>query len=498
MMDVAREIWHRDRGEGGNLRRGLAVFAPLVVLALLAWAPAVWAKPDWVHGGAGAATCSSAEQCHPSMGGRSDATCTSCHPEFVSPSGKWCWSCHRPGQDLSSQNWAAGACTQTCHMFTETDDDDCESCHGGYWGSFSHGSRPHGGADSAPCTSCHAVSKSIVNGSASPHHGGKVPDVGDCAACHNGQQGSAKVGHAGKPCATCHDGMDIPKTPILCNICHSPTTYGTEDCVKCHGSEQIHSEDPGSKQKTCTACHADKTSGHYPGLGTCTTCHQDAGSFHHLGATPTPVDQCATCHKDKQPHDGIKDCEFCHDGMDRPDQQKVCGQCHSFGDKVLPECTVCHSKAGMSKHDQVHSTTPGAGVTCVTCHKPHYVDLGACDTCHAQTPLMHHGAAKVQASAMTLTAKPISVKKRGKALLSGVLTSGGQPQATQSVTLQALPRGAKKYKTVTTLTTGADGGFSLTVKPVKTTVYRATWKSAGSTSTLVVSPAAAQATVRVK
>ena len=483
---------------GASLRRTVVVLAPLVILVLLACAPAVWAQPGWEHGGATAQTCSTPEGCHPLMGDRTNLTCTKCHPDFTAPQGRYCWTCHAPGEDISAQDWNAGACTQSCHLFSDGGGDDCAECHGGYSVAFSHGTTPHGGADSAPCTSCHAVSKSIVNGSASPHHGGKLPDVGDCESCHNGQQASAQVGHAGLACTSCHNGMDRPAVPATCNKCHAAKTYGTGNCVQCHGTEQIHSKDPGAKQKQCSTCHADKTTGHYPGLGTCTTCHKDAGAYHHQGAAPTPVDQCATCHKDKQSHDGIKDCGFCHDGMNRPDQSVVCSQCHQFGDKKLPECTVCHSKQGMTKHDQVHSSTPGAGVTCATCHKPHYVELGACATCHAETPLMHHGAARVQASAMTLAATPKAVKKRGKAVLTGVLTSGGKPQEAQPVVLQALPKGAKKYKTVTTLTTGADGGFSATVKPVKTTVYRAVWQSTGSTSTLVISPAGAGVMVRVK
>ena len=431
------------------------------------------------------------------MGDRLNVTCTKCHPDFTAPQGKYCWTCHAPGEPIESQDWQGGACTQTCHLFTDGGG-DCDACHTVYSSPFGHGPKPHGGADSAPCTSCHAVSKSILNGSASPHHGGKLPDVGDCESCHNGQQGSAQVSHAGLACTSCHNGMDRPAVPATCNKCHSSATYGTGNCVQCHGAEQVHSKDPGAKQKSCTTCHSDKTTGHYPGLGTCTTCHKDAGSYHHLEAEPTPVDQCATCHKDKQSHDGLKDCTFCHDGMNRPDQQQVCGQCHTFGDKVLPECTVCHSKQGMSKHDQVHSSTPGAGVTCATCHKPHFVEVGACETCHAQTPLMHHGAAKVQSSTMTMTARPATVKKRGKVVLAGALLSGGQPQASQPVTLQAQTQGSKRFKTVATLTTGADGAFTTTVKPVKTTVYRAVWKSAGSTSTLVISPASATARVRVK
>ena len=66
--------------------------------------------------------------------------------------------------------------------------------------------------------------------------------------------------------------------------------------------------------------------------------------------------------------------------------------------------------------------------------------------------------------------------------LSGKTSSGN---AGDSVVVTSRPFGASSVQQVATVTTGAGGDFSLSVKPTIETVYTATWKSASSQSITV-------------
>ena len=85
---------------------------------------------------------------------------------------------------------------------------------------------------------------------------------------------------------------------------------------------------------------------------------------------------------------------LCHSDMDQPPCRP------SARSATSPEVRERHvhvvpQHAGLTGREQVHTATPGAGVSCASCHGAHYADLGACPRPPRPVPEAHHGVVAV-------------------------------------------------------------------------------------------------------
>ena len=249
----------------------------------------------------------------------------------------------------------------------------------------------------------------------------------------------------------------------------------------------------------CATCHA----GHYQSLGVCETCHPDPQTFHHGTAVARPLTDCVGCHDggiaSAKPSHGAVACSTCHGGMAAASVPVVCNGCHFAKRFGAGTCTACHSPAGLIGREQVHTTTPGGGITCSSCHTAHNADLGSCTSCHGLVPEAHHGVAAITAAVLTLQAAPRSVQSGAAAVVSGSLAdAAGSPLQGAEVLLQQRRLGDGTFSDAATLFTGADGSFSWPVQPVASTEYRVVHRGSwAGASTTVRRPAIAKATLHV-
>jgi plastocyanin len=98
------------------------------------------------------------------------------------------------------------------------------------------------------------------------------------------------------------------------------------------------------------------------------------------------------------------------------------------------------------------------------------------------------GVITVQAApggTVTITARPGIIRYGGASTLSGALSN---QRVGESVRIEAQVCGGSSFATVATVTTTTGGAWTLAVRPLKNTVYRARWRNATS----------ANATVRVR
>lgn len=306
-------------------------------------------------------------------------SCTSlCHSGFAVAPGatvdgrfsQACWSCHEPGQDTSGFASPSSACSQECHLYTPVSKS--------YDVPYSHGTDPHPGA-AAPygaCLDCHSTSVSWNAAGASPHHDGVDSQAPSCTDCHDGVTAGAQQSHDGASCEGCHEGMNLPPVPTACTRCHSATTFGTQDCTRCHAT-QVHDTTPNVG--SCTSCHTEGYQKHAGALQ-CTTCHTNTAKFHHATATPV-VKKCRSCHAMK--HAGARvsgrRCADCHKGSAPPVKPRAQ---HSSKIKKRFVCTGCHAK-------KLHAKAEGARTTCRSCHRSKFhrsqprVASSACLKCHS-------------------------------------------------------------------------------------------------------------------
>ncbi len=293
------------------------VLLAAVVVALAFTASPASAFSNWQHDGA-----IGCESCH-SQGTPTDAVCTGCHAGFQAYPGDTCWSCHAPGQDTSTLSSPSSACTQECHLWN--------SAQKAYTIPFTHGANPHLGS-TPECLDCHAVSDSVFDPGASPHHSGKATGFDKCSACHSSQQK-----HAGKvACASCH------KNAQAFHL-YQASSPGFKKCGSCHTKKHAGKKVPQSKCAQChkgtsgrPAQHSSKVTKKY----VCSGCHSKAL---HASKVSRAVKSCRTCHKTKyhasQPTPGNSTCTKCHGSAAR----------HANGYR----CTLCHRRA-------VHNSRPSA------------------------------------------------------------------------------------------------------------------------------------------
>jgi hypothetical protein len=129
--------------------------------------------------------------------------------------------------------------------------------------------------------------------------------------------------------------------------------------------------------------------------------------------------------------------------------------------------------------DQIHAKDPKAA--CGACHKkPHYENLGGCDTCHGSHAQVHHGQAQLADTTLRFVLSKKRVKKGTRIRVGGTLSGVAGPLAGQKVLLQARTSSSKPYVTVSTLTTKEDGRYGRTLKVRKATLYRVVWKAEGA------------------
>ena len=297
--------------------------AAVALLATAAIALALTAAPasaftEWQHDGATGCVCHTIANGTPT-----DATCVTCHSGFKSYPGMTCWSCHAPGQDTSTLSSPSSACSQGCHLWSETQKD--------YVTPFAHGANPHLGSTSA-CLDCHPTSVSWSDPGSSPHHQGTAPGFSQCGECHTTQQN-----HVGK---------------VACASCHTDAT----------AFHLYQASSPGFTQ--CGSCHAMKHAGHKVQPGKCAGCHQGTGGLPvQHSSTVTKKFVCGGCHSNKlharAVSTAVKSCRTCHSGKYHAAQRLpgkgVCTKCHTSAARHANgfQCTLCHLRA-------VHATRPRA------------------------------------------------------------------------------------------------------------------------------------------
>lgn len=491
--------------ERAGLRAAGRVVAPalLVVALWLAAAPAASAYRDWSHATAiGKRSC--AVGCHAEQP-PTNATCTGCHQGFKAGPGQWCWTCHQPGQNTSAWQLGTG-CTTSCHLWTEITDPP------GYTTGFAHAAEAHLGASDygKTCTDCHRASLGAASPGGSPHHDGAEATSPSCAECHDGTIAASPPGHDsfGDVCTACHNGMDRPSGD--CAACHTgnegssvPQVDFTNDLAcadaACHGGVDVHADTPVTGLP-CTTCHT----GHYAAFAACEDCHLGPEAYHHGTTAARDLVDCEGCHDGtsgvaRVSHATLT-CVICHSGMSRPPAPEVCLQCHfrtRFGTDM---CTTCHSVDGLTGSEQVHTATPGTGLTCGSCHDEHHTDLGSCGSCHARPPEVHHGTTANSETVLTLRALPDGALGAGSpALLAGSLAGEDGPLAGATVQLQMRRLGGSAFTELTTLYSGVDGEFSYEVRPVCGTEYRAVFRGSSWVKPVVTvqQPALERVTVKV-
>ena len=427
----------------------------------------------------------------PSAHGEYGSDCASCHDGMNRPAAD-CAACHSKPQG-------------TLPAVTSTNPLTCAdaSCHGKI---KNHAGTPIRSA----CTTCHKTHYETLGDCTTCHtdpvrfHHGTTEAIplAECAACHDGGIAAAPAGHEsyGKKCADCHKGMDIPSGS--CMECHSkaqgkvPAVKYTNSLscgdVQCHGKVRNH-KGTSIAAAPCTTCHK----AHFEKLGTCTTCHDDPVQFHHGTSEAVALKECQTCHDDRQSHAGVR-CDTCHDTMAPPPVPSTCQECHDKRQVGSATCTACHSKSsGMfGDKEQIHVKQPK--IACGTCHeKPHYTDLGGCDSCHSSHVETHHAQATLVDTTLKFAVSHKKVKKGARVRVGGSLAGIAGPLAGQKVLLQSRTSAKKPFKTVSTLTTGDDGTFGRTLKVRVSTKYRVVWKAEGELG-LSQRPAVKLASVRVK
>lgn len=471
----------------------------------------------------------------------SQAACTDCHTEHYASLGT-CTTCHKDPQSFHhgtataiplsqcvtchdgsiaaapSNHTGFGSECASCHTGMDLPSlDDCAMCHVGKPGSTApqvtytgtlacadsgcHAKvKNHAGTPitKASCTTCHKAHYEVLgtcttchDDSDGYHHGAARPiPLNDCAGCHDGVIASAPAGHTayGADCTSCHKGMDIPSGQ--CMTCHDkaqgkvPAVTFTNDLscgdASCHAKVRNH-QGTSIAKAACTTCHEQ----HYTSLGTCSTCHGDATKYHHGTTEATPLTRCEGCHDGKiapakQSHAGAA-CSVCHDDMTPAAVPATCQTCHTAATFGTDKCTACHSKdSGLfGDKEQVHAKDPS--VACTTCHKPMYTDAGGCATCHSSHAGAHHGTATPAASTLKAALSDKRIKKGARIRLSGTLMGASGALAGQKVAVQARTSSKAAYRTVSTLTTKADGSFGRLLRPRTSTQYRLLFTAPGDT-----------------
>lgn len=370
-----------------------------------------------------------------------------------------CLACHPDGRATSRAEHNAfpivvntphsdAACNQ-CHTGSSFDDFSCVDCHEHAKSTMD---KTHNGVQdyvfaSQSCYSCHPsgtgegrdehLSFPIATGAVHSEagcvqcHTTGSYQAFDCTQCHEHAQQTMDPAHVGvtgyqfnsNSCLSCHpDGTAVTRDEhsyfpvdtnsthenILCNQCHTGSTFDQFTCVSCHEHEQA-AMDPSHVGVTgykfnsanCLSCHPDGTAltrdehtyfpvntGDVHATAACNQCHTTASykdfscvnCHEHLQQTMDPAHagvlgyqfdsaSCISCHPDgtaltREEHDFFPvDPTSAH-------KDTACSGCHTTSNYSEYTCISCHDhdKATM---DPTHSAVPGyayASGNCLSCH----------------------------------------------------------------------------------------------------------------------------------
>jgi len=262
-------------------------------------------------------------------------------------------------------------------------EDDCANCHKVLLKA----------AQSDLCIDCHKPIKADVANKKGFHGLNAAVTKSDCYFCHSEHKGRAFQLIQFEPAAFNHAETNFPlqglHADVACASCHKPGKKfreATSTCNSCHGEQQPHLGNLGTKCETChntsgwkkvaafdhnktnfalkgahskaqcISCHVGEI---YKGLSSaCIDCHaiQDV----HGGKFGT---KCADCHSVEK----WKEAKFDHAKSTRfallgAHEKAKCADCHGadVSAKISMECVSCH------KEQDVHKAT--LGINCGTCH----------------------------------------------------------------------------------------------------------------------------------
>lgn len=286
--------------------------------------------------------------------------------------------------DFMLEGKHAGVSCQGCHKPAKARRDTptrCVDCH--------RSSDPHKGRLGEDCTSCHTP-KTWRERKTFDHAKTKFPLVEShikvpCGKCHAGEV------YKGAPttCSGCHGVQDVHKGELgsRCETCHQPKTWKT---VKFdHARDTKFALRGAHKTAKCNACHAGNTYDvELP--TTCNGCHGQQDP--HKGSLGT---SCARCHNESGwqkrvdfDHDMTRfpliglhaavGCDSCHRSKSFKDTPRTCVACHADNEhksRLGTECARCHTPNGWQRWTFDHQRESGFELTgahakrsCHACH----------------------------------------------------------------------------------------------------------------------------------
>ena len=263
--------------------------------------------------------------------------------------------------------------------------------------------------DTLSCGSCHAGFERY------PHALDDSEGTRTCSSCHDaegedwghGIHSVAALG-TGAPAARCEDCHGVHDVARADTAQASVRRRLDGQCIECHASAALGSDDPHADTVTCSSCHSA----------------HDTRSVDSRDAQVAPLVQpetCGACHvevSDSVPHDAhgralaqlgpgtalshLRErtdlpptCTSCHGahGMRAPSHEQfaadmvhACGACHqdyeetyfgtyhgkatALGSEIVATCDACHGAHSILPADSAHSRVGSGGLieTCAECH----------------------------------------------------------------------------------------------------------------------------------
>jgi len=243
------------------------------------------------------------------------------------------------------------------------------------------------------CVACHKPIKADLDNKKGFHGLNTAVAKSDCYLCHSEHKGRARELIQFEPAAFNHAETNFPLAglhkDVACASCHKPGKKFREaqsSCNSCHGEQQPHMGNLGTK---CESCHStdswkklaaydhDKTNFQLRGAhakAVCISCH--VGEI-YKGLSSACVDchaiqdvhagklgpKCADCHSVEK----WKDAKFDHGkstkfALEGAHAKAKCADCHGADvqAKISMECVSCH------KEQDVHKAS--LGTNCAQCH----------------------------------------------------------------------------------------------------------------------------------
>ena len=320
-----------------------------------------------------------------------------------------CASCH---------NGTAATGRSASHVPLPATAQDCLTCHGTAFTSFTLSTFDHAAAGvTTNCASCHdGRAHDGVLVIAKP--AGHIPTADDCSRCHSdtnngpGINGSVVSGFTK---ATPFVNTRHPAYTTGCRSCHNATydnaiylakshpidsVHATVDangweCNACHTTtgnfketNPVNHQDAAVKAQACVTCHVagnttgaiGKSAGHPATSDTCQQCHQAGGSFtagfDHATLKAGGTNQglaCSTC------HDGVtatgktsnhvptaRDCASCHASYPPATTSFAGGTFDHGGPEMTGKlCGACHNGTIATGKSATHVAT---NQDCAACH----------------------------------------------------------------------------------------------------------------------------------